>query len=173
MAVSSIGKIGKSRKGPSQASRLGGDQQTFCFWSKSIWWKRKCEAVQCHDAIASSFVAKVQGKVFSYFHAITVKCHSSMQNWVFALPGQILCEQSPWFQRQLLACSFLFTCLAFFGLSEFRFPNQTPMHGSCLHACLIIVSISNALFPRVAQNLMYTCYRSHHEIASSRILNPK
>jgi hypothetical protein len=29
--------------------------------------------VRCHDATTSSFVAKVQGEVFAYFHAVTVK----------------------------------------------------------------------------------------------------
>jgi hypothetical protein len=38
----------------------------------------------CHDATASSFVAKCQGEVFAHFHAIAVKHHSSMQNWVLA-----------------------------------------------------------------------------------------
>jgi hypothetical protein len=28
------------------------------FLSKIRWWKRKCEAVYCHDATASSFVTK-------------------------------------------------------------------------------------------------------------------
>jgi hypothetical protein len=54
--------------------------------------KRKCETVHCDDATASSFVTKVQGEDFTHFHTVTVKRHSSMQNWLFGLPGQILCE---------------------------------------------------------------------------------
>jgi hypothetical protein len=30
-----------------------------------------------------------------------------MQNWMFRLPGRILCEQSPWSQRGWWACSWL------------------------------------------------------------------
>jgi hypothetical protein len=55
--------------------------------------KRKCEMAHCHYATASSFVTKVQGEDFTHFHAVAVKLHSSMQNWLFDLPGQILCEQ--------------------------------------------------------------------------------
>jgi hypothetical protein len=40
--------------------------------------KRKCETVLCRDATASSYVKKVQGAVFTHFHAVTVKCPSSM-----------------------------------------------------------------------------------------------
>jgi hypothetical protein len=45
-------------------------------------------------ATTNSFVAKVQGEVFAHFHELTTKHHSSMQNWLFGLLGQILCEQS-------------------------------------------------------------------------------
>jgi hypothetical protein len=31
------------------------------------------EMVHWHDATASSFVAKVQGKVFAHFHTVTIK----------------------------------------------------------------------------------------------------
>jgi hypothetical protein len=34
--------------------------------------------VLCHDATASSFVAKVRGKVFAHFFAVAVKHHSSI-----------------------------------------------------------------------------------------------
>jgi hypothetical protein len=70
--------------------------------------KRKRETVRCRDATASSFVAKGRGEVFAYFHAVTVEVHSSMWNWLFGLPGRILCEQSPWYQRKWWACSWLF-----------------------------------------------------------------
>jgi hypothetical protein len=71
------------------------------------WWKRKCETVRCRDATASFFVAKVWGEVFAHFHTVTLKHQNSMQNWLFDLPGQILCEQSPWCQRKWWACSWL------------------------------------------------------------------
>jgi hypothetical protein len=47
------------------------------------------------------------GKVFTHFHAVTVKHHHSMWNWLFGLPGQILCEQCPWCQRKLWKCPWL------------------------------------------------------------------
>jgi hypothetical protein len=51
------------------------------------------------DATASSFVAKVGGEVFTHFHAVVMKRHSSMWNWLFGLSEQILYEQSPWCQN--------------------------------------------------------------------------
>jgi hypothetical protein len=51
---------------------------------KIPFWKGKCETVRCCDATASSFVAQVEGKIFAYFYAVAVKCHSST-----------VCPQSP------------------------------------------------------------------------------
>jgi hypothetical protein len=65
--------------------------------------------VRWRDATASSFAAKVRGEVFTRFHAVAVKRHGSMRNWVFGLPGRILCEQSSWCQRKLRKCSWLCT----------------------------------------------------------------
>jgi hypothetical protein len=44
----------------------------------------------CRDATASSSVARVRVKVFAHFHAVTAKRHSSMQNWLYGLPGPLL-----------------------------------------------------------------------------------
>jgi hypothetical protein len=44
------------------------------------------EMLVCCDATASSFVNKVRGEVFTYFDAVTVKCHSGMRNGLFGLP---------------------------------------------------------------------------------------
>jgi hypothetical protein len=39
---------------------------------------------------------------------LTFSCnHSSMQNWLFGLPRQIVCKQSPWCQRKWWAYSWL------------------------------------------------------------------
>jgi hypothetical protein len=70
-------------------------------------WKRKCETVRCRDAAANSFVIKVRGEVFAHFHAVPVKRHSSVRNWLFGLPGRS--EQSFWYQRKWWACSWLFS----------------------------------------------------------------
>jgi hypothetical protein len=58
-------------------------------------FRGEIEMVRCCDATASPFVAKVQGEVLEHFHAVTVKCHSNMWNWLLGLLGRILCEQSP------------------------------------------------------------------------------
>jgi hypothetical protein len=92
----------------------------------------KCETVCCHDATASSFVPQVQSKVFAYFHAVAVKLHSSMQNWLFGLPGQIFLWTIP----------LLFTCLATFQSQWvytfsiwiiFPFPKHLSNHRKGLH----------------------------------------
>jgi hypothetical protein len=44
--------------------------------------------VHCRDATASSFVATFQGESFAHFSAFAVKCHSSMWNGLFGLPGE-------------------------------------------------------------------------------------
>jgi hypothetical protein len=36
--------------------------------------------VHCHVATASSFVTEVQGEIFTHFHTVAIKHHSSMQN---------------------------------------------------------------------------------------------
>jgi hypothetical protein len=98
-----------------EKSRVGGVRQSCCFWSKIPWWKRKFETVRCRDATASLFSTKVRGKVFAHFHAVTIKRHSSLQNWLFGLSRQILCEQSSWCEWKWWACSWLvLTCLTIF-----------------------------------------------------------
>jgi hypothetical protein len=69
--------------------RLVGDDSHVVFFLS----KRECETVRCRDATARSFVAKIRGEVFAYFHAFAMKRHSSMQNSLLGLPGWILYEQ--------------------------------------------------------------------------------
>jgi hypothetical protein len=116
------------------------------FLSKIPWWIRKCGTVRCRDATTNSFVAKFRGEFFSHFHAVSVKGHSIVQNWLFGLPRRILCEQFPLISWKMMSMLFtlLFTCLAFFRFRVFWtlwvwlmlfFPN----------ACLIIARVSVAL----------------------------
>jgi hypothetical protein len=91
--------------GETEKSRVGAGWQSYYFWSKIPLQNRKCEMVCCRDATASSFVATVWDEIFAHFRAVTVKQHSSMWNYPFGLPGQILCEQSSWCQRKRWACS--------------------------------------------------------------------
>jgi hypothetical protein len=80
--------------------------------------------VRCHDAAASFLVGKVRDEVFAYFHAVTIKRHNSMQNWLFGLPGWILCEQFNLCQRKWWSCSWLCSSPVspFLGLGEFDSP---------------------------------------------------
>jgi hypothetical protein len=64
----------------------------------------KNRSIYC-DATASSLVAKVRGEVFSHFGEVAVTRQSSIRNWLFGLPGRILCERSPWCRSKLWACS--------------------------------------------------------------------
>jgi hypothetical protein len=63
-----------------------GDNIHVVFVQKVFQWKM----MQCHNATVSYFVTKVWGKVFAYFQGVAIKCDSSMQNWLFGLPGGII-----------------------------------------------------------------------------------
>jgi hypothetical protein len=106
--------------------------------------------MHCCDATASSFVAKVWGKVFAHFHAVAMKHHGRTQNWLLGLSWWILCEQSPWCQRKLWESSWLllFTCLTYFGPSEFELSIQTPLSDSCFLSWMLVYSMpmSNCTF---------------------------
>jgi hypothetical protein len=116
--------------------------QSCYFWSKIPWWKRRCETVHCRDATASSFVAKVQGKVFTHFHAVTVKCHSSIWKWLFDLWEWILYEQPPWCQRKWWVCSWLCSLPAscFLVSVSSDFSIQTPVYGSCFLPQMLVIA---------------------------------
>jgi hypothetical protein len=117
--------------GVTETSMVGGGTGVMLCLVTCPLWRRKCGTVRCYDATASSFVAKVQGEVFSHFHTFTVEDHSSMRNSLFGLPERILYEQSPWYEGKWWACSrlLLFTCLAFFCLpltEHVRFMDSSP-----------------------------------------------
>jgi hypothetical protein len=50
--------------------------------------------VCCLDATASYFVSKVQSEVFMHFHAVTIKCHSSIRNRLWAQTSLTSCGRS-------------------------------------------------------------------------------
>jgi hypothetical protein len=129
--------------------------------------------VRCRDATASSFVTKVRGEVFAHFHAVAIKRHSSVWNWLFSLPGRILCEQSAWCQRKWWTCSWLCSSpVAFFRSALNRICHLNTcvrLMLSSPNAYLVIGRVSVAFFPRFAQNLMLFLYRIHREIASGQI----
>jgi hypothetical protein len=125
-----------------------------------------------------------------------VKCHSSMQNWLFGLPVWILCEQSPWdhipdydilhshHRENLKSYNPLFvkdyehTLNFAFHLSRiFRSrwvrTFRVLLMFSSLNPCLIIAMVSVVLFLRFAQNLMLFLYWIHCKIASGQIHDSK
>jgi hypothetical protein len=92
-----------------------------------------------------------------------------MWNWLFVLPGRILCEQCPWCQRK--ATSMLFTCLVFSGPSDFNFPWMAHAFSGPLfseictkfdaivknqHVLAAAYNFVN-LLPRYASTIIYRC----------------
>jgi hypothetical protein len=126
--------------------------------------------VHCHDATDGSFIAKVRVEVFAHSHTVAIKRRSSMRNWLFGMPGWILCEQSPWSQRKWWACSLLCSSPAL------PFSVLVSLHFLCtahtfLTECLSIVTarVSGTLFQRFSQNLMLFLCHVHCKIASGQI----
>jgi hypothetical protein len=114
--LSSIGQINKTRSGPIQASKVVGGTAVMLFLVKKIpWRKRKYETVRCGDATGSYFVAKFRGEVLGQFHAVAVKRHSSVLNWLFGLPERIICEQTRLISKKTMSMllTLLFTSRIF------------------------------------------------------------
>jgi hypothetical protein len=92
------------------------------------------------------------------------------KNWLFDLPGRILCEESPWYQRKVM--NMLLTLL-FASLWHFRcrwvWTFRAQFTFSSPNACLIIARVSVELFSRITQNLTLFICRIHREIASGQI----
>jgi hypothetical protein len=105
----------------------------------------------CHDATANS-------EVFAHFHTFAVKHHSSMQNWLYGLPGN---------DEYALECALRLSRSQLVWAFHVRLILSSPK------ACLIIVRVSVALFPRFAQHLMLFLCRSHREIATGQMYNSK
>jgi hypothetical protein len=96
-----------------------------------------------------------------------------MLNWMFGLPGRILCEHSPWCQSKWWACSWLCSShvspFSVWSEPSMQFKHHVRLIRSSLNACLIIAGVSAALFPRFARHLMQNRCRIHCEIASDQI----
>jgi hypothetical protein len=133
---------------------------------KNILVKKEVWDLCCLDATASSFVARVRGEVFAHFHAVAVKRHSSMRNWLFRLLGRILYEVPLMSNEHALD-------IVFFGLPWTENATQTTIERLMLSspsACLTISKFSVALFLKCEQNLMLFLCRIHREIASGQII---
>jgi hypothetical protein len=118
-----------------EKSRAGEGRRSCCFWLKIR--RRKRSVRWCFGATCSSFVAKVKGEVFSHFHAVCVKRHSSMRNCLFGLPGRILREQSPWCQMKCWACSWLCSSPAS------HFPVSVSLDFPCTAHAVFLDRVSN------------------------------
>jgi hypothetical protein len=128
--------------------------------------------VHCHDATASSFVTKVRDKVFSHFHALSVKHHSSMWNVLFGLPGGILCEFFLMSKKILsMLLTLLFTCLAFSVLVSLDFTCTT--HAFFLECLFNQCQGLLRTFSYICAKLMLFHCQFRHEITSGQVHDSK
>jgi hypothetical protein len=77
--------------------------------------------VRCRDATASYFVHKVWGKVFAHFHASHHKVSPQYVELTIWPARANFLWTIPLMAKKMISMllTFLFTCLAFFGLGEF------------------------------------------------------
>jgi hypothetical protein len=137
------------------------------FRSKIPFWKKKGSVRWCVVVMQRQFFCRQSsgGEVFAHFHAVAVKRHNSMRNWLFGLPWIILCVKAPWCQRKGWACSWLWSSpfsvsvsLEFSCTDHDFFPERWSNH------CQGILAVSL----RFAQSLMLFLCRLHCEIASGQ-----
>jgi hypothetical protein len=103
------------------------------------------------------FVNKIRDEVIAHLHTIAVKCHSSMRNWLFGLPGRIVCEQSLMSKKMMsMLLTFLFTCLAFFSFCP---ESSMPFKHPCATHTFFPEHLSNH-----CQGLRPTFPRDSHKI---------
>jgi hypothetical protein len=111
----------------------------------------------------------VSPKFGANFHAITVKYHSSMRNWLLGLLGWIHCDVKE-NDEHALGFALYHSCLLWFWW-VWTFCVQLML--SFPKTCLIIARVSVTLFPRFAQNLMLFLCWVHCEIASGQMHDSK
>jgi hypothetical protein len=104
------------------------------FYKKIPQWKRKCVRVHCHEATSISFFTKVWGEVFTHFHTVAVKYHSSIWNWLFGLPRQIFGDEHALVFALHLSCLFsVSVSLGSACTSHACFSKHLPNHCQGLH----------------------------------------
>jgi hypothetical protein len=92
------------------------------------------------------FVTKFRGELLVNFHAVIVKGHRNMRNWLLGLPGLILSEKSALYQIKWWACTWVYSppVSPFSILFDLNFP---CMARAFFHElCLITARVSAALF---------------------------
>jgi hypothetical protein len=126
--------------------------------------------VRLHVATASSFVAKVGGgggEGFTHFHAVAVKHHSSMWNWLFGLQDEFFVinpfdvkendEHALDFALHLFAFSVSVSLDFPFTAYDF-FPNAcliiagSPSHFSKISTKFVVVNLSNSSRNRISRD---------------------
>jgi hypothetical protein len=124
------------------------------FLVKNSLVKKKYGNVRCRYTTASSFVVKVRVEVFARSHAVAVRHHSSMRNWVLAC-------QDEFFVNNRLDVKENDERIAYFAPHLSRL-FRSDLNRACVrlvlpspNSCLIIARISVTLFPRFPQNLTY------------------
>jgi hypothetical protein len=79
-----------------------GGRQSCCFRQKNSLLKK-----EVWDGVLSWCNSQLfcRQSLRPHLHTVAKRRRSSMPNWLFCLPGRILCELYPWYQRNLWACS--------------------------------------------------------------------
>jgi hypothetical protein len=155
--------------GETEKSWVGGERQSYCFFSKIPWWKRKCETAICRDVTASYFVAEVLVEVFTHFHAVTgetlqqytgLTVWSARTNslWTLAFMAKKSDEHALHFALHL-SRFFRSRWVWTFRVRFMFFPN----------ALVIIARVSVEHFRDFHRILMHTRCRIHREIALGQI----
>jgi hypothetical protein len=129
-----------------QKSRVGENDSHVVYGRKYPGEKgsvRRCVVVMQQSV---PLLPKFRAKYFAYFHAVALKHHSSMWNWLFGLPEWILYEQSHWCQRKWWVCSWPCSSPVLPSLSHWVWAFCVWLMFSSPNACLIITRVSVALF---------------------------
>jgi hypothetical protein len=153
---------------------VGGE--SCCFWLKKIpWWKRKCETAHCHDATASSLVAKVRGEVFTHFYTVSVQrltvvcgidCLACQVKLFVNNPLDVKenYEHADNFALHLSLFLFLASVSLGFPCRDHAFfPDCLSNHCQGLH---------HTFFKICKKNLMLLLSQTHCKIASARYMTP-
>jgi hypothetical protein len=143
-----------------------GDDSHVVFWLKSSLVRNEVWDGALSWRSIQFICRQIWGEVFTHFHRVAFKRHSSMRNLLFGLLERILCEQSSWCQWKWWACSWLCSSsvspfsvsvsLAFQCAAPAFFPERLSNH------CQVL----RRTFLEIVTNLVLLLCRIHSEIAS-------
>jgi hypothetical protein len=135
-------------------------------WLRCLWFS-SAPPYKCWSTIS------VISRSLRTFSCCRRKSHSSMRNLLFGLPGQILCEKSPYVNENDEHTFEFDLQMSHLLRPGWVWAFRVRLMLSSPNACLIIASVSVPHFPRFAHNLMLFFCRIHREIASSQIHDSK